>query len=75
MPRSNRFDDPIALPGREPLRTLRNAGEFIAGAVATAPLADRNRERLDGRRGRAPGQNGADRDDDGSLNFGKPDLK
>lgn len=27
---SREFDEPIPLPGREPLRTLRAAGEYIA---------------------------------------------
>lgn len=28
---SREFDEPIPLPGRGPLRTLREAGEYIAG--------------------------------------------
>jgi hypothetical protein len=31
MPWSRRFDDPVTLPDGRPLRTLRDAGRYIAG--------------------------------------------
>ena len=31
MPWSARFDDPIPIPGRKPLRTLRDEAKFLMG--------------------------------------------
>lgn len=35
---SRPFDEPIMLSGREPLRTLRDAGEYIAGLLSDDPI-------------------------------------